>query len=355
MEYENHGDITALFTVDLKMKDRPWVGSHVAPLTVQFTDKSLGNPTAWHWDFGDDTFSREQNPTKIFLNDNITVKMWAWKNASSIQNPYSGNSGNRRDNWDTVPDWVGQWAFTAGLEGSSTGMTIYRRASVEPFSDSKRVELAYTTVWEDLSTRGDAFLTLLQTSDTFNAFYHYDSIGGAPAIGMTVSCFDSGLSRQNNNPIYHRDYNLTVMDTMGSDLGDVGNFGNTDDYSITSFTWMDWFDDPYKNFEEMGPFEAQNWPLSAGDRVGYWGNVFTTVEVTTFEGDDWGWMSMNFDDYPFDFVGSPRVGIAMLTVYYTDLSTVVIDEWDWDFGDGTVSGVTAGSTHQHPVHMYTYE
>ncbi|AKB53316.1 hypothetical protein A9239_01945 [Methanosarcina sp. A14] len=33
-----------------------------APLTVAFTDQSLGNPTKWKWSFGDGTISREQNP-----------------------------------------------------------------------------------------------------------------------------------------------------------------------------------------------------------------------------------------------------------------------------------------------------
>ena len=35
-------------------------------LKVHCTDLSLGNPTSWHWDFGDGTSSTEQNPTHTY-------------------------------------------------------------------------------------------------------------------------------------------------------------------------------------------------------------------------------------------------------------------------------------------------
>ncbi len=37
-----------------------------SPLTVRFTDHSLGSPTGWQWDFGDGTTSTEQNPTHVY-------------------------------------------------------------------------------------------------------------------------------------------------------------------------------------------------------------------------------------------------------------------------------------------------
>jgi len=49
-----------------------------APLVVQFTDASAGNPTAWLWSFGDNTTSTEQNPIHTYTAPgNYTVNLTA--------------------------------------------------------------------------------------------------------------------------------------------------------------------------------------------------------------------------------------------------------------------------------------
>jgi PKD repeat protein len=48
-----------------------------------------------------------------------------------------------------------------------------------------------------------------------------------------------------------------------------------------------------------------------------------------------------------DFVGTPLVGQAPLTVTFTDTSTGTVTTWLWEFGDGGTS------TSQHPTHTYT--
>ncbi len=55
-----------------------------APLNVQFTDASIGAPTAWLWDFGDGTNSTLQSPAHIFnLAGNYTVKLTVSNNIDS--------------------------------------------------------------------------------------------------------------------------------------------------------------------------------------------------------------------------------------------------------------------------------
>jgi PKD repeat protein len=48
------------------------------PLTISFTDLSIGNPTSWQWIFGDGTGSTEQNPTHVYQNpDSGTAKKFS--------------------------------------------------------------------------------------------------------------------------------------------------------------------------------------------------------------------------------------------------------------------------------------
>jgi PKD repeat protein len=42
------------------------VNTGPAPLTVEFTDESGGNPTGWQWDFGDGSYSKLQSPTYTY-------------------------------------------------------------------------------------------------------------------------------------------------------------------------------------------------------------------------------------------------------------------------------------------------
>jgi PKD repeat protein len=40
--------------------------SGVEPLTVSFTDQSIGSPTSWNWNFGDGNSSTDKNPVHTF-------------------------------------------------------------------------------------------------------------------------------------------------------------------------------------------------------------------------------------------------------------------------------------------------
>ena len=58
-----------------------------APLSVQFTDISIGYPTTWAWDFGDGYTSNEQNPLHVYENTgtySVTLSVTGLSGSSSI-------------------------------------------------------------------------------------------------------------------------------------------------------------------------------------------------------------------------------------------------------------------------------
>ena len=60
------------------------VTSGQTPLTVQFNDNTLGNPTRWYWTFGDGGWSGDQNPIHTYSKAGIwTVRLWARNSWSS--------------------------------------------------------------------------------------------------------------------------------------------------------------------------------------------------------------------------------------------------------------------------------
>ena len=50
----------------------------ICPISITFTDESVGNPTEWLWDFGDGNTSTEQNPTYVYrIGGTYTVTLTA--------------------------------------------------------------------------------------------------------------------------------------------------------------------------------------------------------------------------------------------------------------------------------------
>lgn len=66
-----------------------------APLSVQFTDTSMGNPTSWYWDFGDGHNSADRNPKHTYTaTGNYTVSL-------NVNND-AGNNINTKNNYIQV-------------------------------------------------------------------------------------------------------------------------------------------------------------------------------------------------------------------------------------------------------------
>ncbi len=61
-----------------------------APLTVQFTDTTQGNPEKWHWTFGDGGLSEEQNPIHTY------TKAGAWSVRLKTENAWGSETYSKK-------------------------------------------------------------------------------------------------------------------------------------------------------------------------------------------------------------------------------------------------------------------
>ena len=93
--------------------------SGTAPLNVQFTDQSTGNPTSWAWDFNNDgtTDSTSKNPSYTFSNTGTyTVKLNVTNSA--------GSNSITRTNYITVDYALPVANFTATPTSGSGPLTV---------------------------------------------------------------------------------------------------------------------------------------------------------------------------------------------------------------------------------------
>jgi PKD repeat protein len=58
---------TDTFEVGIQRPPRASFTTEINGQTVAFTDTSTGNPTSWHWDFGDGNESTQQNPVHTYV------------------------------------------------------------------------------------------------------------------------------------------------------------------------------------------------------------------------------------------------------------------------------------------------
>ncbi len=114
--------------------------SGTAPLTVQFTDESTGNPASWSWNFGDGNTSTLENPTNTYINNgtysvSLTEENSLGSNTTTMtgyivigptipvaafeESPTSGNPPLNVQFTDESTGSPTSWAWTFGDGGTS--------------------------------------------------------------------------------------------------------------------------------------------------------------------------------------------------------------------------------------------
>jgi PKD repeat protein len=315
----------------------PLTGS--APLPVQFTDLSTGEPLNWAWDFQDDGTidSTEQNPLFTYqVPGTYSVRLTVTKaggSDSEVKGNYitvtapptppvavftsdiqSGQAPLNVQFTDTSTGTVTSrfWDFGDGTTAWANATTVVTHVYSLPGTYTV-VFTAGNGAGSSTSTKTDYIVVGQSGKPPVARFTLKPIIGYAP---LTVSFSDrstgapqkwqwdfgdgSGSSEQNPSHMYTRAGRFIVTLT-------VYNSGGSDTY--TSHAWV---------------------------RSG----KFVTPTVTPTPPSPW-------KDLPdAQFSQSARSGNAPLEVVFTDKSTQNPTSWLWDFGD------QSSSAEQNPVHTY---
>jgi len=292
------------------------------PLSIQLTNKSLGDVDFWFWDFGDGATSYDQNPIHTYANEGT------YNTCLLIVNNSTGcyDSISQLVEVFEAPDCEALFEYEYF---QSDSMTVQ-------FTD-----ISYGMNSEWLWDFGDGNFSSEQNpihtyyyEDTFNVCLTVSSIWGPcqdtycddVIIDVSPNCEANFVYEQNpDNPLefMFNDASYGDIESWEWDFGD----GTSSDLQ-----------NPIHTYTDEGEFE---------------------VCLTIF--DDWGPCEDTFCDTliidvpqlceaDFEFEVTPT---NPFEYNFTDLSIGSINAWDWDFGDGNVSDL------QNPSHIFqdtgTYE
>jgi FOG: PKD repeat len=287
-----------------------------SPLAVKFTDKSLGNPTKYAWDFGDGGTSSEKNPSHTYTGTGTyTVKL-------TVSNEFGNDTKTSTSfiNVGTAPYVF----FTANGTINSKQVTFTTHGNV---ADSA------TYRWDF----GDG-----STSAEKDPIHTYKSTG----------VYNVTLAVSNAYGTYNYTLkNVSITDTLKADFSATNNMGSAPlnvkftDTSIgsgntSSFLW---------NFGD-GTTSTERNPSHTYNRTGQYTVALTVTNPCGATNSTLKSSYVSVGNVPVaDFIGTPTSGLSPLNVQFTDQSRGDNLTYSWDFGDGTTS------TEKSPKHTYTAE
>jgi len=316
-EYRTDGPPLFTPTVMTTILESPPVASFTAdpvsgcaPLDIQFTDTSTGNPDTWAWDFGDGGSSSEQNPLYTYNLPGIYTVTLTASNAAG-------------------PDSIVQNNLIVALGPPTASFTATPTSGCAPLD----VDFTDTSTGSPTSYSwdfGDG-----GTSTEPNPSHTYVAPGNYTAtLTVTNDCgqdttIQTGLIVVGGKP----SASFTAEPTAGCAPLEV-DFTDTSTGSPTSYAW------------DFGDGATSTEPNPSHTYVAP-GNYSATLIVTNDCGQDVDTQLISVGGPPeASFTATPTSGCAPIEVDFTDTSTGSPTAYDWDFGDG------ATSTEPNPSHTY---
>ena len=293
--------------------------SGIAPLTVQFTDLSIGPPTSYAWNFGDGATSAEANPCHTYTAGGVfTVKL-------TVKNS-GGSHTMTRENYISV----GGSHIVANFTGTPTSGTA-----------------PLTVQFTDLSTGGPTMWSWDfgdgGTSMLGSPSYTYQA-PGTYTVTLTASSQTGGTSTKvKEGYITVTQAGEIVADFTGTPTSGTApltvQFTDLSTGGPTMWSWdfgdggTSMLGSPSYTYQAPGTYTVT---LTASSQTGGTSTKVKEGYITVTQA----------GGIVADFVGTPTSGNMPLAVQFSDRSQGGPIMWAWAFGDGGTAIVA------NPVHVY---
>lgn len=299
------------------------ITSGAPPLVVHFTDLSTNNATLWAWDFGDLSFSEEQNPTHTYSSDgSYSVTLIASNDA--------GGDDETKTNYITVGA-----PPTADFEAD----TISGPAPLSVFFTDLSTHVPTSWEW-DFDNNGS-----VDSTDQYTCYMYFSE--GTYTVKLTVTNAYGSDTETKLNYITVLPPPLAADFTVDLTSGHAPLTVHFTDLTTNEPTFWQWdFDNNgIVDSTEQNPTHIYGTPGTYSVRLRAGNAGEEDVETK------WQYIQLAPAAPPVaDFYAAESdVGPAPLTAKFIDQSTNIPTSWAWDFNnDGTVD-----STEQNPWYTYT--
>ena len=317
---------------------------------VQFTDTSDASPTKWYWEFGDGTNSTEQNPLHLYRDGgNYTVNL-------TVRNDMGSDTISRED---YVRVNYGGMAPVANFTSNYSYNNHYSPAILAFLDTSTGVNLTWYWDFDDgtNSTEQNPVHLFMIPDDSIRDKLYSINLTVSDDVGRVSTHLDNIFIQLNVTPDFIAEPRMTfVNETITfTDLTPRGN-GSSSFYNTSYFqgwdfgdgTELDWLPRMHQDWERPPVSVTHEYQQPGNYTVSLTTDLLCVGEcpITTTKVD---YITIVTDVTPLitDFSANITRGRNPLAVAFTDVSNGSPTNWNWSFGDGTMS------IDQHPVHVYS--
>jgi PKD repeat protein len=367
-----------------------------APLSVRFTDRSIGSPSSWSWDFGDGSTSTVQNPEHVFSRTGtydvtLTVTRGAIGDSSTQiinvgdvpvadfnSSARSGNVGEQIRFTDLSVNNPTEWSWDFGDTAVSDARNplhayqlkgIYTVTLTAKNANGEDAERKQNYINIGIAPVADFVPVIIpyQKNTIPLEVRFVDQSGNVPTSWEWDFGDDSTSTEQNPKHSYVNEGMYTVRLTVRNTFGEDTKV-RSDLIEVSKSPAVDFIADMTTvgvgrrvTFSDLSSNSPTSWIWDFGDgSTGTGANpdhVYRTTGVydVTLTASNPDITNSRTKNQYITVINIPRAaftadrtqGGSPLNVNFSDQSTGAPTSWQWDFGDGTTSTDTS------PAHQYT--